>query len=194
MRRAAAVLVLLGILAPVASAGRIIPTYRLDSKTDGRGPLDVVRVAMARQTDGRLRGEVTMEHAWTADDLRAGTGASGSICLTLYTRREPGADPPDWLVCATPAKSGGVLRGRVLRDRVNGPPRQVAAATVTRPTARTVYLRFDQTAIGPRAAMRFAAEAVTRGRGCPRPLGCRDTAPDAPTTGNLTLRRTASSG
>jgi hypothetical protein len=193
MRRAAAVLLAVGVLAPAAAA-QVIPTYRLDSKADGRGALDVVRVAMARQTDGRLRGEVTMEKAWTTDDLRAGTGPSGSICLTLYTRREPGADPPDWLVCATPPKEGEVLRGRVLRDRANGTPRQVAAATVTRPTKRTVYFRFAQTAIGRRSAVRFAAEAVTRGRGCPQPLGCRDAAPDAPTTGNLALRSTAPSG
>jgi hypothetical protein len=193
MRRVAAAVLAAGVLAPAAVA-QIIPTYRLDPKTDGRGALDVVRVAMARQTDGRLRGEVTMEKAWTTEALRAGAGASGSICLTLYTRREPGADPPDWLVCATPPKQGDALRGRVLRDRANGTPRRVAAATVTRPTARTVYFRFAQTAIGRPGPIRFAAEAVTRARGCPRPLGCRDTAPDAPATGNLTLRRTAPSG
>ena len=73
-------------------------------------------------------------------------------------------------------------------------PRQVAAATVTRPTARTVYLRFTQTAIGRPAAIRFAGEAVTRAARCPRPLGCRDTAPDAPGTRNMTLRSPSGSG
>jgi hypothetical protein len=194
MRRLVPALVLvLGALAPVASA-QIIPTFRKDPATDGRGALDIVRVAMARQTDGRLRGEVTMEDGWDTADLRSGADPSGSVCLTLYTRREPGADPPDWLVCATAPKEGEVLRGRVLRDRANGPPRQVAAATVTRPTARTVYLRVARSALGRPAAVSFAAEAVTRARGCPRPLGCRDTAPDAPTTGNLTLHSTAPSG
>ena len=193
MKRTVAVLAVLGVLAPVASA-QIIPTFRKDPATDGRGALDIVRVAMSRGTDGRLRGEVTMEKAWTTDDLRSAAGPSGSICLTLYTTREPGADPPDWLVCATPQKEGDELRGRVLRDRSNGLPRQVAPATLTRPTARTVYLRFAQSAIGRPASVRFAAEAVTRARGCPRPLGCRDTAPDAPGTGNLTLHSTAPSG
>ena len=135
-----------------------------------------------------------MEKGWTTADLRSATGPSGSICITLYTAREPGAEPADWLVCATPPKEGEELRGRVLRDRANGLPRQVAAATVTRPTARTVYLRFAQSAIDRPASVRFAAEAVTRARRCPQPLGCRDTAPDAPTTGKLTLRSTAPSG
>ncbi len=192
-RRAVAVLAVLGVLAPVASA-QVIPTFRKDSASDGRGALDIVRVAMSRGADGRLRGEVTMEKGWTTSALRTPTGPSGSICLTLYTTREPGADPPDWLVCATPQKEGDELRGRVLRDRANGLPRQVAAVTVTRPTARTVYLRFAQSAIGRPASVRFAAEAVTRSSRCPRPLGCRDTAPDAPATGNLTLRTTAPSG
>ena len=94
----------------------------------------------------------------------------------------------------TPEKEGDVLRGRVLRDRANGLPRQVGAVTVTRPNARTVYLRFAQSAIDRPASVRFAAEAVTRAARCPQPLGCRDTAPDAPTTGKLTLRSTADSG
>jgi len=192
LRRAVVVLVVLGVLAPIASA-QIIPTFRKDSATDGRGALDIVRVAMSRGVDGRLRGEVTMEKGWTTAALRSATGPSGSICITLYTAREPGADPADWLVCATPPKEGEELRGRVLRDRANGLPRQVASATVTRPTARTVYLRFAQSAINRPASVRFAAESVTRGSRCPRPLGCRDTAPDAPTTGNLTLRSTAPS-
>jgi hypothetical protein len=193
VKRALAALAVLGALAPVASA-QIIPTFRKDSATDGRGALDIVRVAMSRQTDGRLRGEVTMEKAWTTDDLRTSSGPTGSICLTLYTKRTPGSDPADWLVCVTPGKEGDGLRGRVLRDRANGLPRQVGAVTVTRPNARTVYLRFAQSSIDRPTSVRFAAEAVTRAARCPRPLGCRDTAPDAPTTGRLPLRTTADSG
>jgi hypothetical protein len=193
VKRALAALAVLGALAPVASA-QIIPTFRKDSATDGRGALDIVRVAMSRGVDGRLRGEVTMEKPWTTNDLHTAAGPPGSICITLWTKRSAGSDPADWLVCVTPEREGDLLRGRVLRDRANGLPRQVAAATVTRPTSRTVYLRFAQSAIDRPASVRFAAEAVTRATRCPKPLGCRDTAPDAPTTGNLTLRSTADSG
>jgi hypothetical protein len=194
VRRVVALVVLAGALAAPAAAQGPSPSFVKDSKTDGRGKLDIVRVALGRGTDGRLRGEVTMEKAWTTADLREGPGPSGSVCLQLYVERTPGADPPDYLVCATPGPEGDELRGRVLRDRANGLPRQVGAATVTRPTARTVYLRFGQSAIDRPATLRFAAEAVTRARRCPRPLGCRDSGPDAPGTRNLTLRSTSPSG
>ena len=193
MRRAAVVLlVLAGALAAPAAAQS--PAFVKDSATDGRGALDVVRVALGRANEGRLLGEVTMEKGWTTADLRAGAGASGSICLQLYVARTAGAEPPDYLVCATPTPAGEELRGRVFRDRSNGLPRQVGVATVTRPTARTIYLRFAQSAIDLPATVNFAAEAVTRAGGCPRPLGCRDTAPNAPGTGDLTLRGTSPSG
>jgi hypothetical protein len=196
MRRALVVLfVLAGVLAAPAAAQS--PSFQKDSATDGRGKLDIVRVALGPRNDGMLRGEVTMEKAWTTADLRAESGParpSGSICLQLYMTRVPGEDPADYLVCATPAPDGEELRGRVLRDRSNGLPRQVGAATVTRPTARTVYLRFGQTTVDRPARIRFAGEAVTRAAKCPRPLGCRDTAPDAPGTRNLTLRSPSASG
>jgi hypothetical protein len=57
-----------------------------------------------------------------------------------------------------------------------------------------VYLRFDPAAIGRPTQVRFAGEAVTRAAKCPKPLGCRDTGPDAPGTRNLTLRSTSASG
>ena len=193
MRQAVVVLlVLAGLMAAPAAAQS--PSFIKDSANDGKGPLDVVRVALGPRTDGRLRGEITMEKAWTTADLRAGGGPSGSICLQLWVVRVPGNEPPDYLVCATPAPTGDELRGRVLRDRSNGLPRQVGAAIVTRPTARTVYLRFAQPTIDRPTEVRFAGEAVTRAAKCPRPLGCRDTAPDAPATRNLTLRSPSASG
>jgi len=193
MRRVAVLfLVLAGVLAAPAAAQS--PSFQKDPATDGRGKLDLVRVALGPRNDGTLRGELTMEKGWTAADLREGSGPSGSICLQLYTKRVPGGDPPDFLVCATPAPDGEELRGRVLRDRSNGLPRQVAGATVTRPTARTVYLRFNPAAIDRPTMIRFAGEAVTRAAKCPRPLGCRDTAPNAPDTRNLTLRSPSASG
>ena len=121
MKRALAVLVALGVLAPIASA-QIIPTFRKDSATDGRGALDIVRVAMSRGVDGRLRGEVTMEKPWTTNDLRSATGPPGSICLTLYTKREPGARSRR-LARLRDAGAGrrGAARARAARPRQRAP-------------------------------------------------------------------------
>ena len=127
-------LVLAGLMAAPAAAQS--PSFIKDSASDGKGPLDVVRVALGPRKDGRLRGEITMEKAWTTADLRAGSGPAGSVCLQLYTKRVPGEDPPDYLVCASPSASGDELRGRVLRDRANGLPRLSSVATVTPPDRR----------------------------------------------------------
>src|SRR5687767_1004590 len=127
-----------------------------DARDDVPAGLDIVRTELARNADGRLRAEVTMAGAWDTADLRGPAGSQGiaSICMRLYDRRDPSSEPPDWLVCATPAKSGDALVGTVMRDRVDGPPKRVGSARVTRPTARTVYLRFSQTVVRRPAVLR----------------------------------------
>src|SRR3954467_12063350 len=105
MRQAMVVLLVLAGLMAAPAAARS-PSFVKDSANDGRGPLDVVRVALGPRNDGRLRGEGTMEKAGTTDDPPAGSGPAGSVCLQLYARRVPGEGPPDYLVCASPAATG----------------------------------------------------------------------------------------
>lgn len=188
-RLATAVLALL--LLPAAAHAQveaIEPTFQLDRKGDVRGPLDVVRVAMSKRTDGSLRGELTMRRAWEDADVE-----SGSLCLRLYVKTDPGSQAPEYLVCATPAP-GGTLAGRVLRNRANGLPRTVGGAFVTRPTARTVHFGFDPGLIRNPAELRFSGESVWRGARCPAAAGCRDLAPDAPDARKFRLRRETASG
>ena len=164
------------------------PTFAKDLRADaGGGPLDIVRVALGRTSDGKLRAEITMAARWDTDDLRPG----GTVCLRLHVRRDVDSEVPERLVCATPAEEGPALAGRILRDRANGLPAPAGRARVTRPTARTVFLKFAQSDIGKPAVVRFSAEAVTRGEGCPAPLGCRDLAPDPPAARELRLRSSA---
>jgi hypothetical protein len=186
-RLAPAVLAVAAALAPAHAAAQtevIEPTFQLDRKKDVRGPLDVVRVAMSRQLDGRLRGELTMRRAWGS------VGEDGSLCLKLYVKAQPDAEPPNYLVCA----GGEPLTGRVLRNRANGLPRVVGEAVVSRPTRRTIYFSFAPSAIREPARMRFAGESVWRGARCPRATGCVDLAPDAPDAREFRLRRNGSSG
>ena len=181
-------------LAPAAGQAqdgdRIVPTFQLDAMGDVRGPLDVTRVALSRRPGGRLRGDVTMRRAWGAAQLEA----RDSVCLKLYTRAAPDAEPPDYLVCMTAPKEGERLAGRVLRNRANGLPRVVATATVTRPTARTAHVSFTPAAIGRPASFEFSAESLTHGSRCPAGVGCVDVAPEAPATRTFRLRPGTSPG
>ena len=192
MRRAAAVVLALALL-PAADARAQVeavePTFQLDRKGDVRGPLDVVRVAMSKRTDGSLRGELTMRRAWEEADLE-----DGSLCIRLYIRTDPASQAPEYLVCATQGRAGGPLVGKVLRNTANGLPRTSGEATVTRPTARTIHLGFQPGAIRSPARLRFAGESVWRGARCPRATGCRDLAPDAPDARDFRLRRASASG
>jgi hypothetical protein len=173
----------------LAQAGAIEPTFQLDRKHDVRGPLDIVRVAMSKRLNGTLRGELTMRKGWEDADL-----GSGSLCIRLYVKTDPESQVPEYLVCATQAKAGGALVGKVLRNRANGLPWTVGEADVARPTARSIHLSFDPSAIRSPEKLRFAGESVWRGPRCPRATGCSDLAPDAPDARDFRLRRDSASG
>src|SRR4051812_15895158 len=144
---------------------------------------------MSKRTDGSLRGELTMRKGWEDIDLE-----NGSLCIRLYVKTDPESQVPEYLVCATRGKAGGTLVGKVLRNRANGLPRTVGEAVVARPTARTISLGFDPSAIRSPRMLRFAGESVWRGPRCPPATGCTDLAPDAPDARDFRLRRDSASG
>ena len=183
------------LLLPAAAHAQveaIEPTFQLDRKRDVRGPLDIVRVAMSKRTDGSLRGELTMRRAWEDADLE-----DGSLCIRLYVKTDPESQVPEYLVCVTqppPSRAGGTLVGKVLRNSAKGLPRTAGEAVVARPTARTIHLGFDPSAIRSPVKLRFAGESVWRGARCPRATGCIDLAPDSPDARDFRLRRDSASG
>ena len=194
MARRLALTALVLALVPVAAAlgqdGQIQPTYQLDRKKDVRGPLDIVRVAMSTRADGTLRGELTMRRRWA----NAAVGARGAVCLKLYVKTDPDGQAPEYLVCATPARTGDALVGRVLRNRSNGVPRTLGDAAITRPSRRTVFFSFDPELIHRPQELLFSGESVWRGEKCPHAAGCADVAPDTPTARKFHLRPGQSSG
>ena len=152
----------------------------------GKGGLDLARVSVGRAPDGRIRASVTMRAAWTPRDLLSESGPPGTVCLRAWLGgRRPGASQPDYLVCATVGADNDRLKGSVFHERAGQLPERVATATATKPSARTVVLRFGQSVIGRPKVLRFAVE--TSPGGCQR-LSCRDTAPDAPKSARLALR------
>jgi hypothetical protein len=160
------------------------PQAATDAKGDVRSPLDLTRVSLARSADGRLRASVTLAANWDGEDLLSATGAPGSLCLKLWTTTAPPDTTPDQLICVTADKEGE-LRGSILKARPNKLPERTGGASVSRPSRRTVTLRFSQTAIGRPATVSAAAEATRPG--CRRG-SCIDLAPDAPKTLTLELR------
>jgi len=161
----------------------------VDAAGDVRGRLDIRAVSLGPlRGNRRLRGEIGLRRTWGTADLRATEGMDGSLCLRLYVMRKPDSQVPDYLACATPEPDSEQLRGRVLRERRSGPPVKIGDALVTRPSGRAVRLTFRKRLLGRATGVRFGAESVYRGRGCPPPVGCRDLGPDAPDTMYLDLR------
>ncbi|MCW2993147.1 MAG: hypothetical protein JWQ18_642 [Conexibacter sp.] len=194
MRRATTTLAVLGLLgaggaaavtAIALAADTATSQTATDPKGDVRSPLDLTRISVARGFDGRLRASLTVAAAWKDADLLSETGPPGSLCLKAWTTTAPPDTTPDYLICAT-ADADGNLRGSVLKQRANKLPERTSSAEVSRPTTRTVTLRFSQTAIGKPATLYVAGE--TTRAGCPRG-SCIDLAPDAPKTLKLTLRK-----
>ena len=120
MRRAVFALILLAGCSPPRPWPRAPPSRRTRRATAAASSTSCASRS-ARASDGQLRGELTMEKAWTTADLRAGGGPSGSICLQLWVVRVPGDDPPDYLVCATPARGRRAARARAARPLQRAP-------------------------------------------------------------------------
>jgi hypothetical protein len=170
----------------LAQSGSTKPVTTTDAKADVRSPLDLTTLSVARTDDGRLRASITLAAAWEGKDLLSTSGNPGSVCLKAWTTTAPPDTTPDYLICTT-ADADEELRGSILKTRANKLPERTAGADVSRPSKRTVTLRFSQTAIGKPATLYVAAE--TTRPGCPRG-SCIDLAPDAPKTLKLKLRET----
>ena len=185
----------LGLLAAVPAAGALAQDRPRAAAREAAGDvaagLDMIRAGLALGADGRLRAELTFAQVWDAATLSgSGAGPPASVCLRLYTKRDPASDVADYLVCATPAPDGDGYVGRVLRERRNAPPRTIARIPATRPTSRTVYLRFGRSAVLDPGRIRFAGEVTVPGPECSASLGCRDRVPNGSKTVTLLLRST----
>jgi len=174
-------------LAPSApGAGTPKPVTVRDGIDAMHGAPDLVLVQLGVAPSGRLRAVLGLAAPWLPRDLLARRGPPGSLCLRLWTRSKPGATPPDYLVCVTARADGETTRGSVLRVRAGRPLQRVAGARVGRTSQSDATLRFSQAAIGRPGTVRFAAEATKAGCGG---LACVDTAPAAPRTATLRVRR-----
>ena len=178
-------------IVPLTVAGAFAATSRpvgiSDAANDVSGPLDLMRVALHRSSDGHLRAVLTFVGTISPQALLASSGPPGSACLRIWT--DPAADPsamrPDRLVCVT-ARSEDELRGGVYQQRGAGLPRRVASPQVRANASRRAFvIRISQSSLGRPATIRFAGE--TTRAGCDS-TACIDTAPDAGRVRSFRLR------
>lgn len=163
------------------------PVVTRDAADDAvEGGLEITRAQLGRGGDGRLRAVITLAEEFGPLDLLASSGPPGSLCVRLWTDPDvrPSVAPPTYLACVTGARSGAAYRASVQRLTADGEPERLGSATVTRPSERSLALRFSQSLVGSPRLIRWQADATKPG--CTR-ASCTDTAPDAPKSVTLRL-------
>jgi hypothetical protein len=109
------------------------------------------------------------------------TPAATTTTTTPTTTTTTGTTP----TATTDVPPPATLRGQLLTQAGGGLPKPVkGTVAVSRPTKRSITLRFSQSAIGRPATVRFVVEATRAG--CPR-ISCTDRAPAAPRAALLRL-------
>lgn len=189
-RIASIVAVTAGFVVPLAApaATSTVKTVAARDAADdaASGAVELTRVSLGVASDGRLRAAITARRAIDPKTLLAKSGPPGSVCLRLWTLTKPVGIPPDFLVCVT-ADKNAKLRATISAEQVDRQPRRVGPAQLSRSGKRTLVLKFGRSSVGsPTTAIEFAAEATKTG--CIR-VSCVDTAPDAPKTATLTLKK-----
>ena len=177
MRRLALLACVLAALPAVALARSPTVQDRDDSKA-------AVDIATAKGSHNRTADQlvhvITTYDAFAPSDLLNRDGPPGSVCLNIWTTREPGEDPPNYDVCVTSDKRGRVYRASIARETRNA--RRVGAGRVDQPDPKRLEIRFDPDRIHRPRSYRWVAQSATFGEGCSARTGCEDFAPDRPDT------------
>jgi hypothetical protein len=177
MRRVALLVCALASV-PAAALARS-PTVQ--DRDDSKAAVDI---ASAKGSHNRTADQIV--HVVTAygdfgpRDLLNSDGPPGSVCLNIWTTREPGEDVPNYDVCVTSDKRGRVYRASIARLTRNA--RRVGAARVEQTDPRRLEIRFDPDRIHRPRSYRWVTQTATFGADCGGPTGCEDFAPDRPDT------------
>jgi len=148
--------------------------------------LDLQKVVLT-PSKTRVEAKISTYEAWgTPVLLGDASSAPGSFCVLIWTAKVTDG-PASFDVCATVRAGGGSLTASVFAERSGGGTlRRVAGASVSRPSTRTISIRFDLADVGTPKSLRFAVEAAQQA-GCPGPRGCVDRAPNGARKTRLTL-------
>jgi hypothetical protein len=173
MRRIAVCLLL---ALPAAALARS-PTVQ--DRDDSKAAVDIAAArASHNRTADLLVHVVSAYDAFGPGDLLNRDGPPGSLCLNIWTTREPGEDAPNYDVCVTSDRRGRVYRASIARHTRN--VRRVGTARVDQPEPTRLEIRFDPDRIRRPRSYRWVAQTATFGEDCGGPTGCEDFAPDRP--------------
>jgi hypothetical protein len=104
-------------------------------------------------------------------------GPPGSVCVSMWTKRTPWEESPDYDVCVSANRTRTGLRASVARHRAGGGVRRVGSATAELTSPRRLVVSFDPDLIRRPGAYRWSVQSTTFERGCSKHLGCEDFAP-----------------
>lgn len=162
----------------------------LDDRDDVAGAVDL---AGARAAHNRVRDQlvhvIDLHGPISPRTLLRSAGTPGSVCVNVWTTRNPGEAPPNYDVCVTSERRGRRYRASVTRHLIDGRARRVAGARVSQPRSTRLELRFDPDAIRRPAGYDWVVQSAWLGDGCPSTTGCEDFVPDRPDHARTELRR-----
>jgi hypothetical protein len=167
------------LLALPAAALAKSPTVQ--DRDDSKAAVDIAAARASHNRTADLLVHVVSAHEdFAPDDLLNRDGPPGSLCLNLWTTREPGEDAPNYDVCVTSDKRGRVYRATIARHTRH--VRRVGSARVDQPDPKRLEIRFDPDRVRRPRSYRWVAQTATFGADCGGPTGCEDFAPDRPDT------------
>jgi hypothetical protein len=156
-----------------------------DPQGDG-GILDIKTVQVRKTSDGMLRHLITTYGSWAPSDLVSAGSPPVSLCFDIWTKRVPGEDRPDYLLCAAPTSDGRRMRGTLATVPATGRPRRVVIAEVDRPDNQSLAIEIAPSQLGKPKQYLFVAETTSPKATCVAPVPCTDFAPARP--GTVTFR------
>jgi hypothetical protein len=177
-RRAAAVAALVAVPCALLIAGVAggAPVKLTDPAGDG-GSLDIATATVRQTRDGALRHVISTHAVWQPESLAAAGGPPPALCFLLWTRRDPGDDRPDYLLCASATADGRKLVGTFARVPARGRIGRSVRVDVDRPDDSSIALEIEPDRLGDAGRYRFAAATQSPGATCPE-AGCEDLAPE----------------
>lgn len=171
----------LGAVLLLAVPAVALAATRLGDRDDSAGAVDLSSVqASHNRVSDELVYVIDLHEEITPRTLLRRDGPPGSICVNIWTTRQPGEAAPNYDACITSERRGRLFRASVATHGATGGVRRIGRAKVEQPAPTRLVLRIDPDRIKRPKAVRWTVQAVAFSSGCPSVTGCEDYVPDRP--------------